>query len=356
MAGALNALFDKRKLALTRARLRAWWDGQDFNREAALAEIEAKLIAANENLSGDADDELFDEPPFEPPPRLVALATLWGEGRIRPGDASAEAQAISALGLAPDGVLAVFGPGQIAPVVALAGAHPGKIEVFEWREEALEAVQYGVRKAKLDARVTVSRIDLEAHVFAPNAYDGLLSIDDFAYCGYPPHLAQRILKCLKPGAAALADCYVGFWAAEFATAFATSFAEPQIRPHGDLLQFFTDVGLQIESDDDIAEEFMGFAREGFKQLGGRLSEAKLDVAAARELAWEAEAWRVRLKLMAQRRLDRRRFLLRKANEAAAPSEAEAPPAETEEMRSKRSREDNWKAVADKVLKQSKKKK
>ncbi|MEQ1618945.1 MAG: hypothetical protein ABL883_11460, partial [Terricaulis sp.] len=209
------------------------------------------------------------------------------------------------------GVLAVLGPGRLAPIESVAHAHPGKIDVFEWREESIEALTYGVRKVKLDERIVVSRIDLEAHVFKPSTYDGLVSVDDFAYCGYPPHLAQQVMKCLKPGAAASIECYVGFRGPELATAFASSFAEPQIRAHGDILQFFIDAGLKLENDEDLTGEIMHFARRGFKELSGRLSGAELNVHAARELAWEAEAWRTRLKLLGQRRLERRRFLVRK---------------------------------------------
>lgn len=310
MAARLNALFDKKRIALTRARLHAWWEGAAFDAEAAMAAIEAKL-AANENQIAGADDALFDELPFEAPPRLAALAALWGEERIRPGDSASEARATGLLGLAPEGVLAVLGPGRFTPIAAIASAHAGKIEVFEWREESIEALKYGVRKAKLEERISVSRIDLEAHVFRQGAYDGLMSADDFAYCGYPPHLAQQILKCLKPGAGALIECYVGFRGPELATAFASSFAEPQVRAHGDILQFFVDAGLKLENDEDLTGEIMNFARRGFKELSGRLAEAELDVHAARELAWEAEAWRARLKLLGQRRLERRRFLVRK---------------------------------------------
>ncbi len=38
---AKKALFDKKSVALTRAKLRAWWEGEAFNEEAAIAEIEA---------------------------------------------------------------------------------------------------------------------------------------------------------------------------------------------------------------------------------------------------------------------------------------------------------------------------
>ncbi|ANP47537.1 SAM-dependent methyltransferase [Candidatus Viadribacter manganicus] len=321
---ARKALFDKKGLALTRAKFRAWWEGEAFNEEAALAEIEAKLAADPPANDGDPEDELFDELPYEMPPRMQALAILWGDDRVRPGDATADKLEPARIGLAPEGVLAVLGPGLAGPMVAVAAAHPGKIEIFEWREETFEALKHGLKKAKLDERVTASRIDLEAHVFTPASFDGLLSIDDFAYCGYPPHLAQQIMKSLKPGACAVVECYVGFKTPELATAFASSFAEPQIRAHGDILQFFVDAGLALEADEDMTDDFLSTARTAFKQLGEKLAAAGgLEVPVARELAWEAEAWRMRLQLLATRRLERRRFVLRKSADAQ-PENANAP--------------------------------
>lgn len=322
---ALKAPFDKKGLALTRAKLRAWWNGDDFDKDAALAEIEAKLAAeppANEDVAG--EDELFDELPYELPSRLKALAVLWGDDRVRPGDATADKLEPARIGLDSQGVLAVLGPGLAGPMVAVAAAHPGKIEVFEWREETFDALKHGLKQAKLDERVSAARIDLEAHVFTPNSYDGLLSIDDFAYCGYPPHLAGQIMKSLKPGACAVVECYVGLKTPELATAFASSFAEPQIRAHGDVLQFFVDAGLVLEADEDMTDDFLFTARAAFKQLGERLAAAgALEVPVARELAWEAEAWRMRLQLLATRRLERRRFVLRKPADDQA-EKANAP--------------------------------
>lgn len=319
---AVNALFNKRKLALTRAKLRAWWEGEEFNEEAALAEINAQLAAEPElEPANDTDAVLFE---YELPARLKALAVLWGEDRVRPGDATADTLEPARIGLPREGVLAVLGPGLAGPMVAVAAAHPGRIEVFEWREETFEALKHGIANAKLDDRISTARIDLEAHVFTPASFDGLLSIDDFAYCGYPPHLAQQIAKGLKPGACAVVEAYVGLKSPELATAFASSFAEPQIRAHGDVLQFFADAGLALEADEDMTEDFLFTARAAFKQLGERLTAAgKLEVAVARELAWEAEAWRMRLQLLATRRLERRRFVLRKPAEGQAEN-ANAP--------------------------------
>lgn len=315
MALALKTLFDKRSRAITRAKLRAWWEGESFDEAAALAELAA-------NDPGGADDALFDPPEFDLAPRLIALGVLWGAGRVRPGDDAADALEPARIGAAAEGRVAVLGPGLEAPVAAFAGVHSGPIDVFEWREETVDALKHGVTKAKLDQRVTVTRIDLEAHVWTPASLDGLWSVDDFAYCSFPPHLAQQITKALKPSACAVVEAYVGVRCPEFATAFASSFAEPQIRAHGDLLQVIADTGLTLESDEDLTDEFLETARRNFKQLNERVGDAAtLDVAALRELAWEAEAWRMRLKLLAQRRLERRRLVLRKPAEGSA---AEAP--------------------------------
>jgi hypothetical protein len=322
----LKGLLDKRERALTGARFRAWWDGVDFDQEAALRAIEENLANAP---GDDADDALFDPLPFDMPPRLAALNTVWGEGRVRPGDATSEALEPARIGIASDGVLALLGAGLATPVESVAKAHPGKIEVFEWREESIEALRHGVRVARLDDRVSVTRIDLDAHVWPAAAYDGILSIDDFAYAGHPPHLAHQLVKCLKPGACAVVETYVGFPTPDLATAFASSFAEPQIRAHGDVLQYLKDVGFALESDDDLTAEFLDLARQGFKRLGEALNgSAGIEPAIARELAWEAEAWRARLKLLTQRRLERRRFVLRRSpiEGAPAPEPSSATPA------------------------------
>jgi len=319
MAAVLKNLFDKRKVALTKARLRAWWEGEAFDAAAAEASI-----AANDS-GGDADDALFDAPEYEMPPRLVALAALWGEGRVRPGDDTADALEPARIGAPAEGVLAILGAGLSGPVAAIAAAHAGPIEVFEWREETVDALKHGVVKAKLEKRVVVTKVDLEAHVWPAAHYDGLWSVDDFAYCSFPPHLAQQIMKSLKPGACAVVESYVGLPCAEFATAFASSFAEPQIRAHGDVLQVLKDTGLIVEADDDLTDEFLDTARNCLKRLGEALQSGKLDLLAARELAWEVEAWRTRLKLLGQRRLERRRFVLRKPADGAAQAEnANAP--------------------------------
>lgn len=308
---ALAVKFDKRSLALTKARFRAWWEGEEFDAEAAAAAL-AATAEVPAPAANDPDSELFEPEALALPARLEALTRLWGEGRLTPGDATAEALIPARLGMAPEGRLCVIGAGLAAPVIALAGAHPGPIDAHEWREESVVHLREGVRRAKLDDRVTIARIDLETHVFEPERFDGAVSFDDFGFCDEPTRLAHHLTRTLKPDACLLVEAYAGLPIPDIAPAFAAAFAEPQIRAAGDLAHFLIESGLKIESQEDVTEEHVAEARAGFKQLEGALKEAgALDLAAARELAWETEAWRARLRLLGAKRLERVRILARR---------------------------------------------
>ncbi len=308
MAGvALKSLFDKRKRALATARFRAWWEGEAFDEAAFLASLESPPA----NDPG-VEKELFDEAEPSLSPRLKALGMLWGLGRIMPGDQAMDALEPARVGVERGAVLAVFGPGLPAPLISIALAHPGRIEAFEWREETIAELTDGVRRANYDDRISVTRIDLEAHVWPVGVFDGIWCLDDFSFVCYAPHLAQQIFKSLKEGARAVVESYVGLPGDHIQPAFATSFAEPQIRPRADLLQVFADAGLTVDEDEDVTAEHLDLARTGFRNLRTVLADSHgLDPQTGREIAWEAQAWAVRMKLMTQGRLARRRFSLRK---------------------------------------------
>lgn len=300
---------DKRGVAMAQARFKAWWEGADFDPAAAAAVIEAQLAAAAANDPG-AEGDLFA---LEPPPvdlRLEALQRIWGEGRVQPADAGVEAAHPATLQLSATGVLAIFGPGLAGPVQAIAQTHPGEIRTFEWRDETQAHLRYGVTRAQLDKRVTVSTIDLETFTAPLAAFDGLVSCDDVTFADNGARLAQQVMKALKPNARAVIDAYAALPGGDLSPAFATSFSEPHLRASGDIETMFTDAGLTLVSHDDVTEEHLAAARAGFKRLAEALAEgAPLAPGAGRELAWEAEAWRMRMKLLATRRLERRRLVV-----------------------------------------------
>lgn len=296
---------DKRKMALAQARFRAWWEGAAFDEAAALAVIEA---AAND--VGGVDGELFAAPPPPEDPRLEALQRIWGKGRVGPGDAAGEGALPAALNLSATATLGVFGPGLAAPVLAMAQTHLGDVRVFEWREETLPLLRHGL--ASLDKRVTVAGVDLETFTAPAEAFDGAVSFDDFVFADNIQRVALQIARGLKAKGAALIETYCAAPGPDIAAAFASAFREPQLRPRASLAAALEESGLRVDADEDVAEAHLALAREAFRTLGDALrGEGALAPVAARELAWEVEAWRVRVKLLQARRIERRRFTVTK---------------------------------------------
>lgn len=295
---------DKRAVALARARFRAWWEGGQFDEAAALA-----AMASVANDAG-VDADLFEAEPEQQDPRLEALQRLWGQGRLMPGDADAEAALPAALSLSATASLAVFGPGLIAPVAALAGTHVGPLRAFEWREESLPPLRRALSRAGLAERAEVAGIDLETFTPPAEAFDGLVSFDDFTYADNAARLALQFARALKPKSPAIVECYCGEPGADLAGAFASAFREPQIRTAAALAGLFEESGLRVEDNADAIDAHVAQARDGFRRLGEAISQSGPPAAAtARELSWETSAWRVRVRLLAARRLERRRFTL-----------------------------------------------
>ncbi len=306
------------KLALAGAKFRAWWDGVEFDEAAALAAlaqvVEPDASGGERRAAAEASkteqsktdearavaDELFDA---EPDPRLYALQMIWGEGRV--GPPTDEGELIAKLAMPEDGALAVLGPGLSGPIVTLnAGARP--LHVFEWRAETRETL------AQTLGDVKVEPFDLDVSPLAPDAYVGLISFDDFTYAGHAPHLAQVCARAVKPGCTALVECYVGPPGPDLSQAFASAFAEPQVRIRTDLVHALTEAGFDVIHEDDLTAAHVTAARAAFESLSAKMAAGpKLAPSAARELAWESETWRVRLKMLLRRRLERRRFILRR---------------------------------------------
>ena len=116
------------------------------------------------------------------------------------------------------------------------------------------------------------------------------------------------MRGLKPKALGVIEAYCGVPGGDIAAGFASAFREPQIRPAPAIAALLEDAGLRIDANDDITDAHIEAAKAGFRRLGETLKEnAALSPGAGRELAWETEAWRVRVRLLATRRLERRSF-------------------------------------------------
>jgi SAM-dependent methyltransferase len=287
-----------KKPSLAAAKLRAWWEGEAFDAETYLAAQEA---AANAEPAPEPDltNDLFDAPRDE---RLEALQKLWGQGRIAP-PLSGDALGMLALPETPE--VALLGPGLYADVTPFLGAKA--VKVLEWRGETRTTL---ICTAAQIENVSVEPFDLDVTTLPAEAFDGLVSFDEFSYAANPTRLALQIARTLKPGAKALIETYTGGPDSDFDAAFASAFAEPQIHQHSVLAQALNEAGLDIDSDEDISAAHVQAVRAAFAAFSEKAVEmGALPPREAQELSWETQTWQIRLKLMIQARLQRRKLLV-----------------------------------------------
>jgi SAM-dependent methyltransferase len=288
----------EKKPSLGAAKLRAWWEGESFDAAAYLAAQEAAANAAPA-AEPDLTNDLFDAPRDE---RLEALQKLWGAGRIAP-PLSPDAFAALALPETPDVVL--LGPGLYGDVGAFLGAKA--VKLLEWRSETRATLSAA---AAPNANVSVEALDLDVTTLPAEAFDGLVSFDDFSYAANPTRLALQIARTLKPGAKAWIETYTGGPDADFDAAFASAFAEPQIHQQSAIAQALTEAGLDIDSDEDISAAHVQAVRAAFAAFSEKATAmGALAPREAQELSWETQTWRKRLTLLVQARLQRRKFLV-----------------------------------------------
>jgi SAM-dependent methyltransferase len=298
----LPALPSKRDLAIAKAKLSAWWQGAEF--DPASVVVDADPAPEKDDA---AEDLLFEgDDPSHSEPRLAALQRFWGEGRLSPGDSAAEALLPVRAGVPASGLLGVFGPGLVGPVSAMAVAHPGQIQTYDWRDIAVPGLLAGIKRGGLRSRVKAQLFDLETSALQADSLDGVVCLDAFSYCGHPARLAVQLAKALKPGCGAVIETYVGQPGPHLAAGFASAFLEPQIVAAETLTELLFEAGLRIESDDDITAEHLDLARAGMRRLAESLSDPPpLTALALREIAWEAETWRARKAMLSANVLARR---------------------------------------------------
>lgn len=331
----IATLFDAEKAALAHAKFLAWWDGVDFDpdgfaqkRAEALAAAQAapkplkkakgektnKAVAEAKPPppAGAQEQDLFEAPLEPDPPRVEALSKVWGKGRGFPVHEDDERDLIASLALEPGGALCLIGTGGAGAVKAAMRVHAGLIMAYEWRSEIVPNWRAQVGRLEHTAGLTARGFELDSFLPAPDAYDGVISFDELTYASRPSRFCQQIMRTLKPGGAAILETYCRRGSPDLRAAFATGFAEPALLEADVLVDTLYEAGLQLEANDDVTDDHIRLVRESFKRLSGVLeSSPGLAPEVAREIAWEAEAWRARLGLLVKRDISRRRLLVMK---------------------------------------------
>ena len=127
-------------LALTHARLKAWWNGDPT---PAVTAVDGSGVAVNTSVPAEVDWTSVN---------ARASSALWGNGRTYPSNAELEGQLVLACGGAKASRIALFGGGTGAMARVISEKTAVKIEIFEndptlreVTEKALKGIKQGRR-------------------------------------------------------------------------------------------------------------------------------------------------------------------------------------------------------------------
>lgn len=282
-----------------KARFNAWWNGQDFDSKAYKADIEAeKNKAAEESALKPLEG---GKKVSKAPPRISGLEAIWGRGRYMPGDGQMDQALTDGLGRVRGriGKVAVVGADVIS-ADSIAEALGEAVHLVDWRSECMK------RSKELTYNAVVEHCDLDRpHCFEDGEYKAILSVDAMTYVDHKAGLAARMYRALRDG---------GRWTLLEYTAepnftpkasFASAWAEPQLMSDDGLRDCLETTGFTVVSSTDAREHLQRAAQAAFSRLGVFLEdvvhsgavEGRDGALMLQELAWEAAAWRARLKAL-----------------------------------------------------------
>ncbi|MFC7290013.1 hypothetical protein [Hirschia litorea] len=295
----LNSFTEPEGRAELKARLGAWWNGKDFDREAYLAQIAEN--EENQTTNGSKIKPLdVDKKISTPPPRIAALETIWGRGRYMPGDGELDAVLIEAMGRVRGriGKIGLLGVDAVSTDI-LAQAAGEALELVEWREPC------GKRSSELTENARVTNADLDRmNRFEDGTLKSVVSVDAMTFVDHKAGLSSRVYRALRDGGRwALMDYSANpDYVAD--TAFASAWAEPQLC-HGEELQKTLEItGFKLVRRVDATPIVIDAVKAAFARLGPALEDVVAEGIGGRdaalmlqEVSWEVVAWRSRLKAL-----------------------------------------------------------
>ncbi len=293
----LNSFTEPEGRAELKARLGAWWNGKDFDRDAYLAKVaEGADTAAPSKIKPLDDSKKISKPPA----RIAALETIWGRGRYTPGDGELDALLIEAMGRVRGriGKIGLLGIDAVSTDI-LAQAAGEAMELVEWREPC------GKRSSELTENARVTNADLDRmNRFEDGTLKCAISVDAMTFVDHKAGLSARIYRALRDG---------GRWALldysanpDFIadTAFASAWAEPQLCHGEDLQKTLEITGFKLVRRVDATPVVIETVKAAFARLGPALEDVVSEGIGGRdaalmlqEVSWEVVAWRSRLKAL-----------------------------------------------------------
>ena len=295
----------------------AWWDGKDYLPPEARAEEDRERAAVDESDRSDLEQAPVDS-------RMLALETLWGEGRFSPGNAELYNRLTEGMSALEGGMDVKMGtlcvdPALIKHFMGVSGSCP---VIADWRDPCIASF----REHFSDFDVLKGYIDRPP--FEPGDLQLLVTQDAFVYSDHKSGLAVRALRSLAPGGQwVVIDLVRGQAKGNLAPAFASAWCEAQLCHGDDIVEMCEAAGFELSSsEDDFTGDLVQASRSAFERFGAQFDEAfgeRLNRANKtkflQEIAWEAESWKWRQRALAGELIHAKIWRFRKPDNSVSES-------------------------------------
>ncbi len=288
-----EALADAGRFDELRARLRAWWDGYEFEPAAPDAE-------------GDAADAGPDDPPSQPCPeawteaRQEIVQKLWGEGFSSPGEAEHIKMLVKPLGLTGKQSLIDINPGLGGTSRVVAEDTGAWVTGLEAQNDAATAgmdisVMGGMAKKAPIQFFEPPRIDVRA-----NTMDAMISKEGLYTVPEKEIFFEEVYAALKPIGQILFTDYMmpedGASSPALDDWIAAEHPTPKPWSVNQTVGRLKEIGFEIRVSEDMTDGHKALVLKGWKNLVSGIKPGSLSPSAAEAMLGEAEIWCRRLAL------------------------------------------------------------
>jgi len=236
----------RRRLALESRRFNAWWEGYAFDAVAERACL--------------AEDALAERIPSGPPEQEIALS-IWGEGRLDPGDPAWTMRHARTLGVSLKARVVIIGAGLGGPVRDLKRGTRWKLSGYSRIADPIKAFDIIPYDAAL------SRLNRASA-------DGGLSFFELHRDGDPGMMALFAAELVKPGAP---FAFVDFTTARRSARLKSCFADPwggAPRQADQLAELIEKSGFRINDAVDETRAFLPLISRGWSRWRSAYERAR----------------------------------------------------------------------------------
>ena len=298
-----------------RARLRAWWEGNELPPMEATDFVNPESPASPGAQAEEGSPA--DTPDWSPAwQQLVQL--IWGEGFNGPGGEEHVLEMAKPFGLTNQNTLLEIGSGLGGGACVIVDKIKAYVDGLDFDPNLVDhAVAIAILKG-FDAKAKFRLVEPGAPGVKPGFYDGCFLHDTFMAVEDKEGLLETAVGAIKPGKSiVIAEIFTGTPEPGKVAAASLSMEHGDIFPcdAARIVAKLKSMNVEIRIDTDKTKNCAAMARSVWSGVAGRLARKQMDEETADALLYETEFWARRHEAYESGELKMRRIVAIKSSDA-----------------------------------------